>query len=46
VIAGDNPPADLVAPGLMLAFGLYLLGLGVRLWSGSSADGVDRFRAQ
>lgn len=36
VIAGDNPPADLLAPACMLAFGLYLLALGVRLWSTSS----------
>lgn len=33
VIAGDNPAADLLAPGFMLAFGLYLLALGVRLVS-------------
>jgi hypothetical protein len=35
VVAGDNPPADLVAPGFMLAFGLYLLALAVRFRSGS-----------
>jgi hypothetical protein len=35
VVAGDNPRADLVAPSLMLAFGLYLLALGARLGSGS-----------
>jgi hypothetical protein len=30
VAAGDNPPADLLAPSGMLAFGLYLLLLTVR----------------
>ena len=45
VIAGDNPPADLVAPGLMLAFGLYLLALGVRLWSAPSTADDDPRRA-
>jgi hypothetical protein len=31
VIAGDNRPADLLAPGCMLAFGLYLAAVGARL---------------
>ena len=32
VIAGDNPPADLAAPALMLVSGLVLLGVGARTW--------------
>jgi hypothetical protein len=43
VVAGDNPPDDLVAPSVMLAFGLYLLAVGVRLRSGSSPGTGHRF---
>jgi len=32
VIAGDNSPADLVAPAFMLSFGLGLLVVGLRVW--------------
>jgi hypothetical protein len=39
VVAGDNPPADLVAPGAMLTFGLYLFAVGVRQWSGHRLQG-------
>jgi hypothetical protein len=44
VIAGDNPPADLLAPGCMLAFGVYLLAVGLLLWSRPTACGSDTFR--
>ncbi len=30
VIAGDNPPDDLLAPAFMLAFGLVLAAVGIR----------------
>ena len=29
IVAGDNQPADLLAPSFMLAFGSVLLGVGV-----------------
>jgi hypothetical protein len=32
VIAGDDPPDDLVAPAFMLTFGLVLLVVGARGW--------------
>ncbi len=37
VIAGDNRPDDLLAPILMLLFGLVLFGAGVRRWSSSTS---------
>jgi hypothetical protein len=44
VMVGDDPPADLVAPSFMLAFGVYLLAVGVLLWLRPTAWGPDTFR--
>ncbi len=32
IIVGDNPRNDLLAPGLMLLFGLFLSGIGMTAW--------------
>ena len=42
VMAGDNTRDDLLAPALMLLFGLVLLGVGMVAWGQSR--GVDRAR--
>ena len=42
VMAGDNPPDDLLAPTLMLLFGLLLLGVGMSAWVQSRAVGRVR----
>jgi uncharacterized membrane protein len=36
VVAGDNPPDDLLAPTFMLLFGLLLAAVGGRAWAQSS----------
>jgi len=36
VVAGDNPPNDLLAPTFMLLFGLLLAAVGGRAWAQAS----------
>jgi hypothetical protein len=42
VMAGDNPRDDLLAPTLMLLFGLVLLGVGMAAWGQSRGGGRVR----
>jgi hypothetical protein len=42
VIAGDNPPDDLAAPGVMLLFGAALVVIGVRAYTASRQRRPER----
>ena len=41
VIAGDNPPGDLLAPAAMLLFGLILLAVGAGAWKQTPCADAD-----